>query len=169
MVFTIVTIIFLPMSFIAAVFAIPVRDFPHKDGAPSIPFSYVSKIMFGAGLAISIPLIVLAFTFDNLGLLTRRTLRLLTFGRRDIQEEVDQRQLSRQQSDSDDEKIEPTSLGRRSGETYRRGLSQDLERETRPLPRSIYSKDRSWRADSIPRNTSRASGDLERGITFTGK
>ena len=166
MVFTIVTIIFLPMSFIAAVFAIPVRDFPHMDGAPSIPFSYVSKIMFGAGLAISIPLIVVAFTFDNLGLLTRRTLRLLMSGRRDsTQGEVTRRQSSREQSDSDDEKLIPTSLGRRSGETYRRGLSQDLERETRPLRRSIYSKDRSRRADSSPMHGVRASDDLERGIT----
>lgn len=163
MVFTIVTIIFLPMSFIASVFAIPVRDFPHRDGAPSIPFSYVSKIMFGAGLAISIPLIVLAFTFDNLGLFTRGTLRLLMSRRGDTQEEINRQQLSRQQSDSDDEKIKPTSLGRRSGEIYRRGLSQDLERDTRPLRRSIYSKDRTRRADS----RSRASGDLERGITVS--
>ncbi|KAL8705183.1 MAG: hypothetical protein Q9201_001683 [Fulgogasparrea decipioides] len=39
MVFTLVTIVFLPMSFIAAMFAIPVRDFPHRDGSPSIPLS----------------------------------------------------------------------------------------------------------------------------------
>lgn len=37
MVFTIVTIVFLPMSFIAAFFAIPVREFAHENGTPSLP------------------------------------------------------------------------------------------------------------------------------------
>ena len=37
MVFTIVTIVFLPMSFIAAFFAIPVKEFAHENGAPSLP------------------------------------------------------------------------------------------------------------------------------------
>ena len=79
MVFTIVTVIFLPMSFIAAVFAIPVAEFPRKaaDGSLSLPLSYVSKFVFGVGLAISIPLIAVAFTVDNLSLLVRRTLHRL--------------------------------------------------------------------------------------------
>lgn len=48
MVFTIVTIIFLPMSFIATFFAINLKEW---DGQLSI--GYVSKYMFGIGLAIS--------------------------------------------------------------------------------------------------------------------
>ncbi|KAJ4324129.1 hypothetical protein N0V94_001485 [Neodidymelliopsis sp. IMI 364377] len=66
MVFTIVTIIFLPLSFIAAVFTINIRQFPHQPGSdePSMPFSYVAKYMFGIGFAISIPFIAIALSFD---------------------------------------------------------------------------------------------------------
>ena len=161
MVFTIVTIVFLPMSFIAAVFAIPVRDFPHQDGAPSIPFSYVSKIMFGVGLAISIPLIAVAFAVDNLGLLIKRTLRSLVFWRRSPQDSIPQRRNSRRLSEVnvDDEKI--FQIPRKSGDTYRKS-SFDIDGETRPIRRSIYSKERSWKDES--RNGIRISRDLERGF-----
>jgi Mg2+ and Co2+ transporter CorA len=74
MVFTIVTIIFLPLSFIAALFTINIREFPHQPGAsePSLPLSYVSKYMFGIGFAISIPMIAIALSFDFLGDLFNR-------------------------------------------------------------------------------------------------
>lgn len=66
MVFTIVTIIFLPLSFIAAIFTINVQEFPHVEGEfePSLPFAYVAKYMFGIGFAISIPLIAIAVSVD---------------------------------------------------------------------------------------------------------
>lgn len=61
MVFTIVTIIFLPMSFIAAFFAI---NFKEWDGQLSI--SYVSKYMFGIGLAISFVFITAAILIHDI-------------------------------------------------------------------------------------------------------
>jgi hypothetical protein len=69
MVFTIVTIIFLPLSFIAAMFTINIQEFPHRPGSdePSLPLSYVSKYMFGIGFAISIPFIAIALSFDAIG------------------------------------------------------------------------------------------------------
>ncbi|KAH9872851.1 hypothetical protein J1614_005245 [Plenodomus biglobosus] len=68
-VFTIVTIIFLPLSFIAAMMTINIQEFPHKEGSeePSLPLSFVSKWMFGIGFAISIPFIVIALSFDAIG------------------------------------------------------------------------------------------------------
>ena len=157
MVFTIVTIVFLPMSFIAAIFAIPVRDFPHRDGAPSIPFSYVSSITFGIGLAISIPLIVVAFTFENLGVLVKRFLMFWKYGMR-------RRQTPRPLEDAHEEDLKVTQPSRVSGETYRRGSSYDMEPATRPMRRSIYSRDRSYGEDFDLRNgTRKISGDLERG------
>ncbi|CBY00910.1 hypothetical protein IAQ61_011813 [Plenodomus lingam] len=65
-IFTIVTIIFLPLSFIAAMMAINIREFPHREGSdePSLPLSFVSKWVFGFGLAFSIPFIVIALSFD---------------------------------------------------------------------------------------------------------
>ncbi|KAL7621531.1 hypothetical protein AAE478_008856 [Parahypoxylon ruwenzoriense] len=62
MVFTIVTIIFLPMSFIAAFFAINLQEW--EGGILTI--AYVSKYMFGIGLGISIPLIAMAFTVTDI-------------------------------------------------------------------------------------------------------
>ncbi|KAL8996164.1 MAG: hypothetical protein Q9169_004274 [Polycauliona sp. 2 TL-2023] len=159
MVFTIVTIVFLPMSFIAAVFTIPVSEFPHSDGAPSIPFSYVSKITFGVGLAISIPLIAVAFALDNIGVLLRRTLRSMVAWRspEPVQRHVlTTSRTEKEEVDSDEDVPKPTLLGRVSGDAYRRRTSTDLEQETRPMRRSIYSKDR--RRDSL-----RISADLERG------
>ncbi|KAI5922265.1 hypothetical protein F4810DRAFT_711628 [Camillea tinctor] len=62
MVFTIVTIVFLPMSFIAAFFAINLEDW----AATPLTIAYVSKYMFGIGLGISIPLIAMAFKVTDI-------------------------------------------------------------------------------------------------------
>ena len=69
MVFTIVTIIFSPLNFIAAIFTINIREFPHQPGSdePSLPMSHVFKYVFGLGLAISIPFIAIALSFDTIG------------------------------------------------------------------------------------------------------
>ncbi|KAL8712195.1 MAG: hypothetical protein Q9220_003629 [cf. Caloplaca sp. 1 TL-2023] len=168
MVFTLVTIVFLPMSFIAAVFAIPVRDFPHQDGTPSIPFSYVSKIMFGVGLGISIPLIALAFAVDNLGVLIKDTIRSLIFWkepRTTTPATSTPEIIEPKQFDSDDEEAKPTLLGRRSGESYRRKVSYDVDRDTRPMRRkSVISKDRiSWQDGLRLHNSLSRTSDLERG------
>lgn len=76
MVFTIVTIVFLPLSFIAAFFTINITEFPRAaDGSESLPLGYVSKYMFGIGFAISIPLIVIALLLDDFGGLVREVRR----------------------------------------------------------------------------------------------
>lgn len=68
MVFTIVTIIFLPMSFIASFFTITVNEFPTNPltGVQSLPLGYVAKYMFGIGFAISIPLIWIALSLGEI-------------------------------------------------------------------------------------------------------
>jgi hypothetical protein len=68
MVFTIVTIVFLPMSFIASFFAINIIDFPHNssNGNVGLPLGFVTKYLFGIGLAVSIPLIAIAFVFTDI-------------------------------------------------------------------------------------------------------
>ena len=169
MVFTIVTIVFLPMSFIASVFTIPIRDFPHQDGTPSIPFSYVSKIMFGIGLGISIPLITVAFAVDNLGLLIKRTLRRLVFRRATPWTPIIQRRASTRESDSSDDELKPVKSGRKSEDTYRRRLSRESEHESDLITRSVgrtlrYANARSWKDSLERRNGVRVSGDLERGV-----
>lgn len=91
MVFTIVTIFFLPLSFIAAFFTINIREFPHQQsgGEPSLPLSYVSKYMFGIGFGISIPLVAIALSVDAIGdffRAFRRRLRDRTFAKRQQRE-----------------------------------------------------------------------------------
>ncbi|KAJ8124967.1 hypothetical protein O1611_g8673 [Lasiodiplodia mahajangana] len=63
MVFTIVTIIFLPLSFIASFFAI---NFVEWEEGIQLSIPYVSKYLFGIGLAISVPLVALAFSVQNI-------------------------------------------------------------------------------------------------------
>lgn len=63
MVFTIVTIIFLPLSFIASFFAI---NFVEWEDRVQLSIGYVSKYLFGIGFAISIPLVALAFTVQDI-------------------------------------------------------------------------------------------------------
>jgi hypothetical protein len=73
MVFTIVTIVFVPMSFIASFFAINIAEFPQgRNDSPSLPLRYVAKYLFGIGLGISIPFIFLAFAVDDVVGLFRR-------------------------------------------------------------------------------------------------
>ncbi|QRD91476.1 ankyrin [Aspergillus flavus] len=68
MVFTIVTTVFLPLSFIATFFTMNLEEFPHNaDGSEQLPLSYVAEYTFGIGVAISIPLILLALTVDDIG------------------------------------------------------------------------------------------------------
>jgi Mg2+ and Co2+ transporter CorA len=66
MVFTMVTIIFLPLSFMASFFAIGIAAFPkdRTSGQVSWPLRTVMGILFGVSLAVSTPLIVFALNMD---------------------------------------------------------------------------------------------------------
>jgi hypothetical protein len=57
LVFTIVTIVFSPLSFVAAFFTMNLTIFPEK-----LSLLYVSRYIFGLGFAVAIPCIVLAFS-----------------------------------------------------------------------------------------------------------
>jgi ankyrin repeat protein/Mg2+ and Co2+ transporter CorA len=138
MVFTIVTIIFLPLSFIAGLFTINIKEFPRDpgDSEPSLPMTYVFKYMFGIGLAISIPFIAIALSFDAIGDFFREVRRRFrnrsepqhdhmnkhTIGdeKMDIEYEVDMRALEQALS-AGRSTVRPD--GRRSIESYvNRGL-----------------------------------------------
>ncbi|KAL8357149.1 hypothetical protein RB598_002125 [Gaeumannomyces tritici] len=62
MVFTLVTILFLPIGFIAAFFAINFEEW----GGARLTIPYVAKYMFSVGLGISVPLIIMAFTITDI-------------------------------------------------------------------------------------------------------
>jgi Mg2+ and Co2+ transporter CorA len=60
LVFTIVNIVFSPLSFVAAFFTIQLSNLPHP-----MSLSYVSKYISGFGFAAAIPCVVLAFSVSS--------------------------------------------------------------------------------------------------------
>lgn len=73
LVFTVVTIIFLPLSFMSSFFAIGIAAFPHNDesGEVNWPLGTVTGILFGVSLCVSIPLIVFALNMEYFTVLFR--------------------------------------------------------------------------------------------------
>lgn len=151
MVFTIVTIIFLPMSFIAAFFAINVEEW---QGTLTLP--YVTKYLFGIGLGISIPLIAMAFTvsdiFDVLSG-TSHALRSWIAGRRTLSKRKRHAGGDDQDDDDsslDDEPDKPKTVAsaynvsrtRQSYANETRGQALDMlaAREDLESPRSVVSR-----------------------------
>ena len=163
MVFTIVTAVFLPMSFIAAVFAIPIREFPHNDsGNPILDLAYVLKFMIGIGLAISVPLIAVAFAVDNIGSLIKSSFRKLTTRRSKAFDGIQaplMPQASNHLDDGNTEKLEPgrsseaSRRARPSYESFGGGLS--------PIKSIRYRTSRGCEEQTERRSTS-ARRDLER-------
>ncbi|KAF2833583.1 hypothetical protein CC86DRAFT_338978 [Ophiobolus disseminans] len=66
LVFTIVTIIFLPLSFMLAFFTINISVFPkdQKNGETNWPLGKVTGRLFGVSLSVSVPLILLALNME---------------------------------------------------------------------------------------------------------
>ncbi|RMJ28008.1 CorA-like Mg2+ transporter protein [Aspergillus sp. HF37] len=81
MVFTIVTIIFLPLSFLASLFALNVSEFPHEANDVKFKSSWIFPIIFGCSAAVSIPSIIIAFNVNELITMIYYRLRLPPFGR----------------------------------------------------------------------------------------
>ncbi|KAL5394219.1 hypothetical protein PMIN06_009108 [Paraphaeosphaeria minitans] len=159
MVFTIVTIIFLPLSFIAALFAINVREFPHLPGGdqPSLPLAYVAKFMFGLGFALSIPMVCIALGLDAIGDFGREVRRRFVVAFRQPRVSHSLHPGGGGGNGSDDEKFAGYAIdvhaleaalgtrGRPSGESYR-----DASRSTALVP--VLS-----RATAAPPSASRKS------------
>ncbi|KAL5415711.1 hypothetical protein PMIN06_002288 [Paraphaeosphaeria minitans] len=66
LVFTVVTIIFLPLSFMSSFFAIGIAAFPHNEesGEVNWPLKTIMGLLFGVSLCVSIPLIIFALNMD---------------------------------------------------------------------------------------------------------
>ncbi len=166
MVFTIVTIVFLPMSFIAAFFAIPVREFANDAGAPSLPLAYVAKIMFGIGFAISIPLVALAFSVDNVGTLVKRTAQSLVRWTRNSRRTAKHRARSRSPVSAEKKDMGELRRRRRSGEFNGRGSrASEYETDSDTALSPIKSNSQRNKGETYWRGTLNGSNkDLERGI-----
>ncbi|KAJ5618722.1 hypothetical protein N7528_006833 [Penicillium herquei] len=61
MVFTVVTVVFLPASFLASLFALNVVEYPHKGDSVAFQGRWIFPIIFGVTLAFSLVFVPLAF------------------------------------------------------------------------------------------------------------
>ncbi|KAK7974381.1 hypothetical protein PG989_016229 [Apiospora arundinis] len=75
--FTVVTIVFLPLSFMSAFFAINIDVFPTNDDG-KLELGYVLKYMLGISCGLSVPFIFVAFKQDSIAHWTRTTTDRLT-------------------------------------------------------------------------------------------
>ena len=66
MVFTIVTVIFLPLSFIAAFLGINIEEFPHRNGTEKMSLSFVCTYVFGIGLPIGLISVIAALSIRRI-------------------------------------------------------------------------------------------------------
>ncbi|KAJ6004574.1 hypothetical protein N7540_012943 [Penicillium herquei] len=60
-VFTVITIIFLPLSFLSSLFALNITDFPHEGGTLAYQGWWIFPILFGTTAIVSIPAIFFAW------------------------------------------------------------------------------------------------------------
>ncbi|KAI0893116.1 hypothetical protein F4806DRAFT_499305 [Annulohypoxylon nitens] len=84
MVFTIVTIFFLPLSFMSSVFAIQVDVYPRKGASDDIawPINQLMGLLFGISCAVILPLLIVAFSVNEISMYFRRAAGyVLTFKR----------------------------------------------------------------------------------------
>ncbi|KAI0095585.1 hypothetical protein F4814DRAFT_457575 [Daldinia grandis] len=63
-IFTVVTIVFLPLSFLSSLFALDVTSFPHESGSLKYEARWLFPILFGVTAAVSIPAIFLAWNVN---------------------------------------------------------------------------------------------------------
>lgn len=120
MVFTIVTIVFLPLSFIASFFAI---NFQEWSETTPLTIGYVSRYLFGIGLAISIPLVALAFTVQDIttGVMNLFSQVKSAFGRRAPQEDGPSPARIKKGPTTHYNGIETDLLGMKPAITYEKG------------------------------------------------
>ncbi|SMR52340.1 unnamed protein product [Zymoseptoria tritici ST99CH_1E4] len=158
MVFTIVTVIFLPLSFVAAFFAINVKEFPHPSGDANpavMDLSYVSAWIFGIGLAISIPCIAVALSVDEINVFIDACKRAF----REMKEARRMKRMGRTAGEEGELTVFEKSVSvsrsmRRSGEV---NWNEGMRARSRPPRRSA---DPGWDGAY---NRRRTDWDIERG------
>jgi hypothetical protein len=156
--FLLVTVVFLPLSFVAAFFAINVKEFPHPAGEGNqaeVPLSYVSAWIFGIGLAISIPCIAVALSVDEINV-------LIDACKRKVREMKARRNLKKggEESVSELKTFEHTVSVAKS---MRRSVEVDWRGGTRARSRPRRSFDPGWEGANGRKIGERSRWDVERG------
>ncbi|QDS71946.1 hypothetical protein FKW77_000869 [Venturia effusa] len=171
LVFTIVTIIFLPMSFIAAFFAIPFAEFS-STGSPSLHLSFVAKYMFPIGFAVSVPLVAVALAVDDVGIFIRKArnwLNVHVFRRQikyedTILEKTTRELIEQPPRVSNVEKYTPADEGMNERPLRKYGFEEQELSPTGLRPRTRRGSETiAWAKASFDRVRGRIGEDLERG------
>lgn len=65
LIFTIITIVFLPLSFLSSLFALDISIFPHESGDVKYEGRWLFPILFGVTAIVSVPTIIIAWKIDT--------------------------------------------------------------------------------------------------------
>ncbi|RBR12019.1 uncharacterized protein FIESC28_08789 [Fusarium coffeatum] len=65
-IFTIVTVVFLPLSFLSSLFALDVSSFPHESGNLKYKPEWIFPIIFGVTAIVSIPVMIFAWNVNSI-------------------------------------------------------------------------------------------------------
>ena len=125
--------------------------------------------MFGVGLAISIPLIIVAFAVDNVGLLIKRTATSLITWKTSSQRRLTRQGLFRLRTSEENDDDDDKQLENRSEETHRDRYSFEAESGSHYGASSPRRSSGRWRHRSRKhgpdwRDGRTGSGDLERAV-----
>ena len=105
MVFTIVTVIFLPLSFIAAFLDLEIAEYPHRQGSQQLTLGYALKYTLGIGGGIAAICVILALSANRMQREVRR-LWAHTIGNSD--QPVD----SQQRPEKQERPVPPSATGK---------------------------------------------------------
>ena len=164
LIFTVVTILFLPVSFMAQFFTINISAF-QRDASNNLTLGYVTKYIFGIGLGMSVVIILVAFLINPMGSFLRGNMKfheLLGGEFVGTRESVETLATShRRVSAGDGGAAEPPRMSRLSGEE-KRSIASDYSsvvdlRRLRVPDLGASTSPVSFRVRS------RFSRDLERG------
>ena len=115
MVFTIVTVIFLPLSFIAAFLDLEIAEYPHHQGSQQLTLGYALKYTLGIGGGIAALSVILALSANRM----QRGVKKLwghVMGNPDQPDDVQQR------SEKEERLVPPSVIGK----TVEREMPSDI-------------------------------------------
>ncbi|KAK2765549.1 hypothetical protein FQN54_008403 [Arachnomyces sp. PD_36] len=172
MIFTVFTVIFLPLSFMASFFALNITQFPtdSRSGEPHWPLSLVSAFIFGISFSLSLPVVAIALNVDRISNLWHRYLWATR-----IPSDVKSRVLRDHKLSSDlrsmDSSLEPSVSGASESFSYREEGYSNYSSDAETLIKQSSMRRRSFRGVSALKtltvgiNSSRNNEDPEIGAT----
>ncbi|GAB1742355.1 hypothetical protein NU219Hw_g7905t1 [Hortaea werneckii] len=125
MVFTIVTVIFLPLSFIAAFLDLEIAEYPHRQGSQQLTLGYALKYTLGIGGGIAAICIILALSANRM---QREVRRLWAH----VMRQSDQPANPQQCSEKQERPLPPSAIGKTVDREIASEIRSRARRSLRP-------------------------------------